>query len=125
LTNPKKKHLAAITSPAEVGKPLVAINGFQGTSAVRAALRLSPLLFQGPGEIRAMEWTEIDWEAKRWEVPAEKMKMRQPHIVPLSMQALEVLHELHQLTGRVEADTRSPAPKVLAVACQRTECAPR
>jgi len=100
LMNPKKKHLAAITTPPEVGKLLVAINGFQGTLVVRTALRLSPLLFQRPGEIRAMEWTEIDWEAKRWEIPEDKMKMRQPHIVPLSTQALELLHELHPLTGR-------------------------
>jgi integrase len=100
LMSPKKKHLAAITDPAEVGKLLVAINGFQGTAVVRAALRLSPLLFQRPGEIRAMEWSEIDRKSKRWEIPAEKMKMRQPHIVPLSVQALEILNELHPLTGR-------------------------
>ena len=79
---------------------MLSINGFRGTPAVRAALRLSPLLFQRPGEIRHMEWNEIDWEAKRWEIPAEKMKMRQPHIVPLSQQALEILRELHALTGR-------------------------
>jgi integrase len=100
LKNPKKKHLAAITDPAEVGRLMLSIDGFRGTPAVRAALRLSPLLFQRPGEIRHMEWTEIDWEAKRWEIPAVKMKMRQPHIVPLSQQALEVLRELHPLTGR-------------------------
>jgi integrase len=100
LKNPKKNHLAAITKPEEVGRLLVALDGFTGTPAVRAALLLSPLLFQRPGEIRHMEWAEIDWEAKRWEIPAEKMKMRQPHIVPLSQQAIEILHELHPLTGR-------------------------
>jgi integrase len=100
LKNPDKKHLASITNPAEVGRLMLAIDGFRGTAAVRAALRLSPLLFQRPGEIRHMEWSEIDWEAKRWEIPAEKMKMRQPHIVPLSQQALEILEELHPLTGR-------------------------
>ncbi|RLA38790.1 MAG: integrase [Gammaproteobacteria bacterium] len=100
LKNPTRKHLAAITDPTEVGKLLLAIDGFKGTPAVRAALRLSPLLFQRPGEIRHMEWAEIDWEAKRWEIPAKKMKMGQPHIVPLSQQALEILRELHTLTGR-------------------------
>ena len=100
LKDPKKKHLAAITEPAQVGRLMLAIDGYTGTAAVRAALRLSPLLFQRPGEIRHMEWTEIDWEAKRWEIPAEKMKMRQPHIVPLSQQALGILLELHPLTGR-------------------------
>lgn len=100
LKNPKRKHLAAITNPAEAGALMVAIDGFRGTPAVRAALRLSPLLFQRPGEIRAMEWSEINWEEERWEIPAEKMKMRQPHIVPLSRQALDILKEIQPLTGR-------------------------
>lgn len=100
LQNPKKKHLAAITDPKGVGQLLAAIDGFEGTPVVKAALKLSPLLFQRPGEIRAMEWREISWEAKRWEIPAEKMKMRLPHIVPLSQQALTILKELHPLTGR-------------------------
>ena len=78
LKNPKKKHLAAITNPAEVGRLLLSIEGFQGTPVVKAALRLSPLLFQRPGEIRGMEWAEINWETACWEIPAEKMKMRQP-----------------------------------------------
>ncbi len=100
LKNPKRKHLAAITNPADVGRLLVAMEGFQGTPAVKTALLLSPLLFQRPGEIRAMEWAEINWTESRWEIPAEKMKMRQPHIVPLSTQAIELLRELHNLTGR-------------------------
>ena len=61
---------------------------------------MSPLLFQRPGEIRGMEWAEINWEDKRWEIPAEKMKMKQPHIVPLSNQALTLLRALEPLTGR-------------------------
>ena len=100
LKNPNKKHLAAITDPAQVGQLMLAIDGYRGTPAVRAALRLSPLVFQRPGEVRHMEWTEVDWEAKRWEIPAEKMKMRQPHIVPLSRQALDILQEIHSLTWR-------------------------
>ncbi len=96
----KKKHHAAITDPTEVGRLLVAIDGFRGTLVVKTALLLSPLLFQRPGETRGMEWAEINWEAKRWEIPAEKMKMKQPHIVPLSNQALNLLRELELLTGR-------------------------
>ncbi len=100
LQNPLKKHLAAITDPPAVGRLLVAMDGFQGTAVVKAGLLLSPLLFQRPGEIRAMEWAEINWEAEQWEIPAEKMKMRLPHIVPLSRQSIELLTELHRLTGR-------------------------
>ncbi|GAB3288802.1 tyrosine-type recombinase/integrase [Parahaliea aestuarii] len=96
----QKKHHAALTNPAEVGRLLVAMDGFEGTPTVKTALLLSPLLFQRPGEIRAMEWAEINWEAEQWEIPAEKMKMRQPHIVPLCSQALDLLRELHPLTGR-------------------------
>lgn len=100
LTPRRQKHHAAITDPAEVGKLMVAIDGFQGTPIVKAALQLSALLFQRPGEIRSMEWSEINWEQARWEIPAEKMKMGMPHVVPLSRQALEKLNELHLLTGR-------------------------
>ncbi|TXS96197.1 DUF4102 domain-containing protein [Parahaliea maris] len=96
----QKKHHAALTNPAEVGRLLVAMDAFEGTPTVKTALLLSPLLFQRPGEIRAMEWAEINWEAEQWEIPAEKMKMRLPHIVPLSKQALALLEELHRLTGR-------------------------
>tara|TARA_R110002072_G_scaffold211501_1_gene369071 strand:+ start:238 stop:1476 length:1239 start_codon:yes stop_codon:yes gene_type:complete len=100
LMNPKKKHLAAITEPKEVGKLLVAMDGFMGTPVVKTALLLSPLLFCRPGELRHMEWAEINWEEKRWELPAEKMKMKQQHVVPLCMQALELLQEIQKLTGR-------------------------
>jgi integrase len=100
LKTKTKKHYAAITDPLQVGKLLVAIEAFQGTPTVKTAMRLSALLFQRPGEIRAMEWAEINWEEERWELPAQKMKMRQPHIVPLSTQALEEFQELHPITGR-------------------------
>jgi len=99
LATHTKKHLAAITDPKEVGKLLLAIDQYIGTPTVKAALQLSPLLFQRPGELRQMEWTEIDWEKEQWELPAEKMKMGQPHIVPLSKQALEILREIQRLNG--------------------------
>ena len=94
------KHHAAITEPNELAKLLVAMDGYQGTPTVRTALQLSALLFQRPGEMRKMEWTEIRWEENRWELPGKKMKLRLPHIVPLCRQARELLTELHKLTGR-------------------------
>ena len=99
LATHKKKHLAAITDPKEVGKLLVAIDSYTGTPTVKAALQLSPLLFCRPGELRQMEWTEIDWDKAQWEIPPEKMKMGQPHIVPLSRQALDILQEIQRLNG--------------------------
>ncbi|UHQ56637.1 tyrosine-type recombinase/integrase [Microbulbifer sp. YPW16] len=100
LTPTKKKHLAAITDPVEVGRLLAGIDGYQGTPIVRTALKLSPLLFCRPGELRKLEWTEINWEARQIELPAEKMKMGEPHIIPLAQQALALLRELEPLTGR-------------------------
>lgn len=94
----QKVHRAAITDPALVGRLLVAMDGFEGTPVVKTALLLSPLLFQRPGEIRAMEWTEINWTAKQWEIPANKMKMRNDHVVPLSKQALALLRDIQPFT---------------------------
>jgi integrase len=108
LKNPTKTHRAAITDPKEVGQLLVAIDAYHGSESVRAALKLSPLLFQRPGEIRSMEWLEINWEQNRWEIPAMKMKMRQSHIVPLSRQALTILLELHPHTNRSKYVFPSP-----------------
>lgn len=100
LQNPQKKHLAAITEPKQVGRLLVAIEGFEGTATVRAALRLSPLLFCRPGELRHMEWEEINWDEEHWELPEGKMKIRRPHIVPLANQSLAILRESQRLTGQ-------------------------
>lgn len=94
-----EKHHAALTEPADVGNLLRAIDGYQGSPVTRAALLLSPLVFQRPGELRAMEWTEIDLDAAEWRIPAEKMKMRVAHIVPLSAQAVAILRDLLPLTG--------------------------
>jgi len=99
LASPKKTHFAAITDGKKVGKLMAAIDQYIGTPTVKAALQLSPLLFCRPGELRHMEWAEINWEKEQWELPAEKMKMKQPHIVPLSKQALEILREIQRLNG--------------------------
>jgi len=98
LTPRQCQHRAAITVPAELGRLLLAMEGFYGTPIVKTALLLTPLLFQRPGEIRAMEWKEINWVAQQWEIPAEKMKRREPHIVPLSAQSLSLLRELQPMT---------------------------
>jgi len=99
LQKPIEKHLAAITNPAEVAQLMKAIDGYRGTPTVEAALKLSPLLFCRPGELRHLEWQEVNWEEARIEIPAEKMKLKEPHIIPLASQALEILKELEPLTG--------------------------
>ncbi len=94
------KHAATLLDPSEIGQLLRSIDAYSGSLIVKSALQLSPLLFVRPGELRTMEWKELDWETARWEIPAEKMKMRQPHIVPLASQSLDVLRRIHPLTGR-------------------------
>jgi integrase len=99
LPQPQEKHRAAITDPAEVGKLLRAIDGYQGSFIVKCALQIAPLVFVRPGELRHAEWAEIDFEKAQWNIPAGKMKMKEPHLVPLSKQAIEILTELKKLTG--------------------------
>lgn len=94
-----EKHHAAITEPAELAPLLRAIDGYHGTHVVRCALQLAPLVFLRPIELRTAEWAEFDTEAARWNIPAAKMKMRQPHVVPLSRQTLAILEELRPVTG--------------------------
>jgi integrase len=99
LPQPNEKHYAAITEPKEVAPLLRAINGYSGHFVVKCALRLAPLLFVRPGELRHAEWAEISLDEAVWNIPAHKMKMKEPHLVPLSKQAVEILRELHPLTG--------------------------
>ena len=99
LTSPPVKHFAAITDPHEFGGLLRAIEAYQGDPSVLYALKLTPHVFQRPGEIRQMEWSEIDVAKAVWTIPVAKMKMRQPHAVPLSQQALAILAEMRQLSG--------------------------
>lgn len=99
LTARQPGHLAAITDPTKVAHLLQAIEAFTGSFVVGAALKLAPLVFTRPGELRQAEWVEIDLDAAEWNIPAEKMKMRQPHLVPLSTQAVAILRELQPLTG--------------------------
>ncbi|MGD0169078.1 MAG: integrase arm-type DNA-binding domain-containing protein [Smithella sp.] len=99
LPQPQEKHRAAITEPRKAGELLRAIDGYQGSFVVKCALRFLPLVFTRPGELRHAEWSEIDFENAEWNIPAGKMKMREPHLVPLSKQAIEILMELKELTG--------------------------
>lgn len=100
------KHFAAITEPAKLGELLRAIQAYRGGPVVRAALQLAPLLFQRPGELRGAAWAEVDLQAGLWTIPAARMKRGKdgkengdPHLVPLSRQASEILRNLHALTG--------------------------
>lgn len=99
LKTTKTQHHASITEPAKVGELLRAINAFSGSLVVTCALKIAPLVFVRPGELRKAEWTELDLDAREWRIPAERMKMREPHLVPLSAQAVTILRELHPLTG--------------------------
>lgn len=96
-------HRAALTEPKEVAQLLRDIYSYQGTFIVQNAFRLSPLLFQRPGEIRQMEWKDIDFEAKQWRYIVTKKKIGSitplSHIVPLSKQVLEILETVKQITG--------------------------
>ena len=103
------KHHASITDPKEIGGLLRAIDSYGGGLVVRCALKLAPLVFVRPGELRRAEWSEIDFEKMEWKIPAEKMKMREQHIVPLSRQALGILRELQPLTG--EGKYLFPSPR--------------
>jgi integrase len=90
---------AAITDPRGVGELLRAIDGFGGQQTTHAALRLAPYVFVRPGELRAAEWSEISFELAEWRIPAERMKMKEQHIVPLARQVIELFRELQIHTG--------------------------
>lgn len=95
----KEKHHASITEPQAIGELLRAVHGYKGSFVTSCALRLAPLVFVRPGELRHAEWNEIDLDAAEWRIPAGKMKARVQHVVPLSAQAVAILRELHPLTG--------------------------
>lgn len=112
LPPPRSKRMATITDPSKIGKLLQAIDGYEGNIITRCALKFAPLVFVRPGELRHAEWQEINFEKEEWKIPAEKMKMRSPHIVPLSKQAIAVLKEIKPLTGQgqyVFPSLRTPA----------------
>ena len=92
-------HYAAITDPKEAAELLRAIDAYNGHAYAVAALKLAPLVFVRPGELRTAEWSEIDLDAAEWRIPGSKMKMGQDHIVPLARQAVALLRDLYAMTG--------------------------
>ncbi|MFN7097308.1 MAG: tyrosine-type recombinase/integrase, partial [Gammaproteobacteria bacterium] len=93
------KHHASIVDPTAIGELLRTINDYRGYFVTKCALQLAPLVFVRPGELRHAEWSEFNFETNEWRIPAEKMKMRETHIVPLSNQAIEILQEVYAITG--------------------------
>lgn len=100
LTPVKKEHHATILEPERFGQLLRDIDAYQGWYATKFALRILPLVFTRPGELRLAEWTEFDLDRAQWDIPAGRMKMRHPHIVSLSRQVLSMLQELREYSGR-------------------------
>ena len=106
LTPYRGKNFAAIVDPVRFGELLRAIVGYKGGAIVRTALQLAPLLYQRPGNLREMEWVEVDLDAALWTIPSSKMKRTKlekeqgsAHVVPLPRQAVELLRSIHPLTG--------------------------
>ncbi len=99
LTPVKVKHHASITDPKLIGGLLRAIKGFSGSYITKCALQLAPLVFVRPGELRHAEWSEVGFDKAEWRIPGHKMKMNEPHIIPLSPQAMEILRSIHPLTS--------------------------
>ena len=106
LTPYRSKTFAAITDPVRFGDLLRAIKTYKGGPIVRTALRIAPMLYQRPGNLRDMEWSELDLDAALWTIPSMKMKRTKiekeqgnPHVVPMPTQAVELLRLLHPLTG--------------------------
>lgn len=94
-----ERHLGALTDPDDIRALLLNIDEYRGSEVVRLALKLAPLVFVRPGELRQAEWSEIDAKKALWTIPAGRMKARRPHVVPLSRQSLSILMELRTLTG--------------------------
>lgn len=108
LPSPRARHYAAITDPQKLGQLLRDIRAYKGNVITRAALQLSPILFQRPGQLRLAHWEDIDFERTLWRCPPEKMKLREwkkrdirtpAHLVPLPTQAIDILRDILPLTG--------------------------
>lgn len=94
----KREHYAHLMV-SELPDFLKSIDKYMGSQIVRTALRVLILTGARPGELRKAEWSEINFDKAIWEIPAEKMKMRRPHIVPLSKQVIELLKQIHPISG--------------------------
>ena len=108
LIRPTRVHRAADTDPKALGRLLLEIDGFEGQAATRNALKLLAMLARHPGEIRHAKWSEIDFANKVWSMPAEKMKMRRDHVVPVPVQAHQQRHAVaRRLGNRPEENERA------------------
>lgn len=106
----KETHLGAITEPLAIGALLRNIDEYKGSEVVRLALKLAPLVFVRPGELRQAKWDEFDIEGRLWAIPAGRMKAKRPHVVPLSEQAATILEELRKVH---ESEYLFPSPRSL------------
>jgi len=102
LPSPVRGHFAAITEPKPLGQLLRDIDAYKGSFVVRTALQLQPLIFARPANLAAAEWSEFDLDAAEWRIAADKMKMKDAHIVPLSRQAVALLRDIYPLTGNTK-----------------------
>lgn len=102
LESVKKEHMASVTDPVRVGEILRMFDGFKGSYQVMQALKLAPLVFTRPGELRQAKWKDVDLDAALWSIPAEVMKMREPHLVPLSTQAVAILRDMEPFSSHLE-----------------------
>jgi integrase len=100
LASVNVRNRPAITEPSKIGELMRAIHGYRGDPATEYALKLLPLVFVRPSELRCSEWNEFDLKNVLWRVPARRMKMREAHVVPLSRQSLELLESLKPITGK-------------------------
>ncbi len=136
LLSPKRvKHMAAPTELPEVARLLRAIDGYTGTFTVRCALMLSPMFFVRPGTMRGMEWQDVDLDRAEWRIPIEQLKRRQIDkdarrgevglIVPLPRQAVEILRDLHQLTGNERFAFPGPRSNTKCISDNTVRCALR
>jgi integrase len=94
-----KRNFPAITEPRRIGELLRAIDGYAGHAPTEYALKLAPLLFVRPGELRGAKWREFDLDGAEWRIPGERMKMGRAHVVPLATQPVALLRGLHEITG--------------------------
>ena len=122
----KKNHYPSITEPKEIAPLLRVIDGFTGSFVVKCLLQLAPLTFTRPGELRRAEWCEFDFESEQWNIPASRMKMKEPHLVPLSQQAMDILKALKPLTGNgryvfpsIRTNTRTVSENTFNAALRR------
>lgn len=106
----RETHLGAITEPREIGALLRNIEEYKGSEVVRAALRLAPLVFVRPGELRQAKWEEFDLPSRLWTIPAGRMKAKRPHVVPLSDQTVALLNDLRAVHS---SDYLFPSPRAM------------